>query len=475
MMTMKKFAVLVVVAAAGVWAYYANVASGRPTMDTNMRVTSGNTPFPVTLAQVERGPVSGNVVYTGTVQAFTEEDVYPRVTGRIVEMPVYPGDAIRPGQVVARLDDVELSSRVREAEAMLATSRANQAQMEADAVAAHHGIIQMERELAMVESEATYWRGVIARTERLFNSGAVSRQEYENDRSMAASIEAKREAARAKLEQARAMEASARKKLSAAGSMIAQGEAALRTAEVVRGYVNIVSPTTGYVVKRQVAPGVLVQPGMAILKIAQIDKVRLQANVGERDLPLVRVGSPVMVATTGNGHPPFRARVTSVFPFVDQGARTGVVEAVVENNGRRLLPGQYVQMQFVTGERADALSVPRGAVARMGGKATVWVVKDSRVEPREVVTGLENPERVEIMTGLAGDERVVARGHEGLYAGAHVSDVGGSVPARQERDVNQAMPEMKDAGRAEKPAAPVPVQPEPVKKSKENPHGGHGG
>src|SRR5574341_651934 len=198
------------------------------------------------------------------------------------------------------------------------------------------------------------------------------------------------------------MEASARKKLAAAASMIAQGEAALRTAEVVRGYVNITSPNTGYVVKRLVAPGVLVQPGMAILKLAQIDKIRLQANVGEKDLPEIRVGSPVTVSTTGNGHPPFQARVTSVFPFVDQGARTAVVEAVVENNGRRLLPGQYVQMQFVTGGRDAALSVSRGAIARMGGKATVWVVKEDRAEPVEVTPGLEGPERVEIAKGLTG-------------------------------------------------------------------------
>ncbi len=444
MSLLKKIAVLVVVVAAGLWAYYANVASGRAAMDVNMRVTAGNTPYPVTLAPVERKPISGHVVYTGTVAAFTEEDVYPRVTGRIVEMPVYPGDAIRSGQVVARLDDVELSSRVREAEAMLATARANQAQMEADAVAAHHGIVQMERELAMVEAEATYWSGVIARTERLFNSGAVSRQEYENDRSMAASIAAKREAAHAKLEQARAMEASARKKLAAAGSMIAQSEAALRTAEVVRGYVSITSPTTGFVVKRLVAPGVLVQPGMAILKIAQIDKVRLQANVGEKDLPLIRVGSPVAVTTTGNGHPPFSARVSSVFPFVDPGARTAVVEGIVENNGRRLLPGQYVQMQFVTGEHTDALTVPRSAVTRMGGKATVWVLQDDdRAEPREVTTGLENPERVEILTGLEGSERVVAEGHEGLYGGARVSDVSTGKPASQEgTDAHKRMPGM---------------------------------
>lgn len=475
MMTLKKFAVLVVVVAAAVWAYYANVASGRATMDMNMRVTSGSTPFPVTLAPVERGPIAGSVVYTGNVAAFNEEDVYPRVTGRIVEMPVYPGDAIRPGQVLARLDDVELSSRVREAEAMLATARANQAQMEADAVAAHHGILQMERELAMVEAEATYWRGVIARTERLFNSGAVSRQEYENDRSMAASIEAKREAARAKLDQARAMEASARKKLAAAASMIAQGEAALRTAEVVRGYVNITSPNTGYVVKRLVAPGVLVQPGMAILKLAQIDKIRLQANVGEKDLPQIQVGSPVTVSTTGNGHPPFRARVTSVFPFVDQGARTAVVEAVMENNGRRLLPGQYVQMEFVTGERPDALSVPRGAVVRMGGKATVWVVNGDRVEPRNVSTGLESPDRVEITKGLAGEERVIASGHEGLYAGARVSEVGTLASGRPRDESRQEIPERKAPGGSLRPAEPAPVQPETREQPKENPHAGHGG
>src|SRR5574341_348724 len=420
-------AVLVVVAA---WAYYANFGAGaRPTMDMSMRVTSGATPFPVTLGTVERGPVTGTVVYTGSVAPFNEEDIYPRVTGRIVEMPVYPGDAVRAGQVVARLDDVELASRVGEAEAMAATAQANRAQMEADLVAAQHGIVQMEKELAMVEAEVSYARAVAARSERLVGSGAISRQEYESDRSMAASLEAKREAARARLEQARAMELSARQNLEPADAMVAQGRAALRTATVVRDYVTIVAPSSGYVVKRLVAPGVLVQPGMPILKLAQIDRVRLQANVGERDVAAIRVGSPVGVTLAGAGGAPITARVTSVFPFVDQGARTAVVEAVVENPGRRFLPGQYVQMEFTTGERAAALTVPRGAIARMGGTSTVWVVKDGRAEPRDVVTGLESAERVENARGLAGGERVIARGHEGLYAGARVVEVAGAKPA----------------------------------------------
>ena len=427
---------LAILVAAGAWAFYANVKSGGPAMDMSMRVTSGNTPFPVLIVPVERGTITGTVTYTGSVLPFNEEDIYPRVTGRIVEMLVYPGDAVRPGQVLARLDSVELSSRVREADAGLAAARANR--------------VQAEKELAVVVAEAGYARAVADRTAKLFTTGAVSRQEFENDGAAAVAAEAKVEAARARIE--------------AAISMLAQSEAMLSTATTVRDYVTIVASSPGYVVKRLVAPGVLVQPGMAILKVAQIDRVRLQANVGERDLASIRVGSPVQVTTTSAAQVPLTVKVTAVFPFVDQGPRTGVVEALVDNTARRLLPGQYVTMRFVTGERADALTVPAPAVVRMGGKATVWLAKEGRAESRAVTTGLEGPDRVEIREGLTGDERVIASGREGLYAGARVTDGSSPAPASSSAPDEQkdmpGMPGMKQP--TEKPSTP-----------KGGPHGGH--
>jgi HlyD family secretion protein len=434
-----KLVMLVILLAVGAWALYANLRPERPAMDMNMRITSGATPFPVVVAPVERGPISGTVVYTGSVTPFNEEDIYPRVTGRIVEMLVYPGDAVRPGQVLARLDSAELSSRAREAEAGLAAARATR--------------VQMEKELVMTEAEAGYARGVAARTERLFNTGAVSKQEYESDRALAATAEAKLEAARAKLH--------------AAEAMLAQGEAVSRTATIVRNYSDIVSSTSGYVVKRLVAPGVLVQPGTVILKVAQIDKVRLQANVGEKDLGSIRVGSPVQVTTATAGQPPLTATVTAVFPFVEQGPRTAVIEALMDNAGRRLLPGQYVTMQFATGQRGQALIVPASAVVRMGDKATVWVVEDGKAEPRPVVSGLHDAERVEIVEGLTGAERLVARGQDGLYAGARVSEVSGtSQPSSPTRAPKQDMPGKKDMpGMKEPTDAPT--------KHKEGSHAGH--
>jgi RND family efflux transporter MFP subunit len=383
---------------------------------------------------------------------------------------VYPGDAVRPGQVVARLDDVELGSRAREAEAGAAAATATAAQMDADVAAARHGVTQMERELGMASEElhaardivsqtdnevtmtqadAEHQSHIIARDERLYASGGISLQDLEATRAtvtatrarvdgarakvsqmkaMVAVSEAKVEAARARLDQARAMEQSALRRREAMTAMAAQSRAMQRTAEVVRDYVNIRTPSGGYVVKRLVAPGVLVQPGMAILKIAQIDRVRLQANVGEKDLASIKVGSAVKVTSARAGQPPTAARVTSVFPFVEQSGRTGVVEALVDNAGRQFLPGQYVQMEFVTGEHREALSVPRDAVARMGATSRVWIVDADRAQPREVSTGLEGPDRIEIVSGLTGTERVVARGYESLYAGARIAEIGAGSP-----------------------------------------------
>jgi len=443
------------VAAAGAWAWWANWGPAvKPSMEMTARVQAGGA-IPVLLADVTRGAISGTVTYTGSVAAFNEEDIYPRVTGRIVEMFVYPGDAVRAGQTVARLDDVELSWRLREAEAMLRSATANRAQMEADLLAARHNIAQMERELAMVEAELSYAQAVAVRAERLIASGSISRQEYENDATLARAQAAKRDAARAKVDQAQAMEVAARRKLEVGDAMLAQGEANLRAASVVHGYVTIAAPSAGWVVKRLIAPGVLVQPGMAILKTAQIDRVRLQANVGERDLPAIKVGTLVRVWRSHDGSEnAVNARVTSVAPFADAGSRTTVVEAIVPNAERQFLPGQYLAMEFTTGSRNNVLTVPRAAVARLGGRATVWVVTDGAAAPRDVLLGLENADRVEVASGLAPSDRVVARGHENLYVGARVTPVA---------------PAAADTPAATRPAAPVPM----LAPAREIPHATH--
>jgi multidrug efflux system membrane fusion protein len=130
-------------------------------------------------------------------------------------------------------------------------------------------------------------------------------------------------------------------------------------------------------------------------------------------------------------------------------------------------------MQFTTGERAGALTVPRSAVARVGETTTAWVVKDGRVERRTVTTGLASPERVEVLRGLTAGEQVVARGHEGLYAGAKVVDTTSGAATPPGGEQHKGMPGMEEATPPKTSAPPAMPGMGEATPPKEAPHGRH--
>jgi len=255
-------------------------------------------------------------------------------------------------------------------------------------------------------------------------------------------------------------------------SDVAQPGQMLTTANIVRGYTDIRATVNGVVAARLVSPGVLVQPGTAVLRISQIDSVRLQANVSQGDLRGIKPGAPI-VARDANKRVVAQARVTSVFPAADPAARTSIVEALVPNPGYKLLPGQYISLEIGQGRAENALSVPADAVVQHTGATQgpasavaygVWVAFAPATEtgkamytctmhpevhedhpgscPKcgmdlvpekatgtktarfaEVTTGISDGKRTQIVSGLNDGMEVITRGFQYLREGDPVSAV----------------------------------------------------
>jgi Cu(I)/Ag(I) efflux system membrane fusion protein len=191
------------------------------------------------------------------------------------------------------------------------------------------------------------------------------------------------------------------------------------------------------VTERRIALGQHVSPGQSILKIAQMDPIRLQANVAEGDLARIKLGYRVAIRGRSDTDPPLFAKVTSIAPTVDPSTRTGIVEALAPNRNRRFLPGQSVTLDISTGRSEDALSVPLAAVhvrAETGtgpladGSANyVWLAERSggttqyTVTQVDVTTGVTNGVDVQILSGLQPGQKVVASGGDYLKRGDAVS------------------------------------------------------
>ena len=178
-------------------------------------------------------------------------------------------------------------------------------------------------------------------------------------------------------------------------------------------------------------------PASPILKIAQTDPIRLQANVAEADLTRIKLGYRVAIRGRSATEPPVFAKVTSIAPTVDPSTRTGIVEALVPNRNMRFLPGQSVALDISTGRSEDALRVPLAAVhvraetgtgPLAGGSANyVWLAEKSGgsteyiVTPVDITTGVTNGVDIEILSGLQPGQKVVVSGGDYLKRGDAVS------------------------------------------------------
>jgi membrane fusion protein, copper/silver efflux system len=176
-------------------------------------------------------------------------------------------------------------------------------------------------------------------------------------------------------------------------------------------YIPIVSPASGYVAEKYVVAGASVEPGMQLYRIAGLDRVWVEAEVYESELPLVEVGQSANVTFPHLPAETFRGKVTFVMPFLDGANRTGRVRIELANPGLMLKPDMYANV-LLERTAEPALVVPDDAVLYAGEREFVFVdLGEGRLQPRRVVTGRDLGDAVEIVSGLTEGEEIVTSGN----------------------------------------------------------------
>ena len=121
-----------------------------------------------------------------------------------------------------------------------------------------------------------------------------------------------------------------------------------------------------------------------------------------------------------DGRPDVEAQVTRVRGSLDRASRTMMAEIELDNAGGRWLPGALCNAVVRLATVADAVTVPTAALDQGGAEPAVWIVDGSNVRRQTVRTGLDLGERVQVVEGLFGGERVVVTGKSGLRDGTPV-------------------------------------------------------
>jgi HlyD family secretion protein len=348
----------------------------------------GRQPLTVELGTVRRASINDEITVVGNLIGEATVSVAPRAAGRLQEVYVRLGDRVSRGQRIARIEDFELQEQIKQQEAAQEVSSATIRQREAD--------------LALAQTNAE-------RSRSLFERQLLPKQTLDDN-------EARLQSAQAQLDLARAQ--------------ATQSKARLDELKINMTNTVITAPVTGFISRRLVDPGASVGQNAPVVEVVDISRVRLVANVVERDLKQLQTGDPTRVQVDAYPGETFTGRIARVSPILDPATRTAPIEVEIPNGDYRLKPGMYARVGITMETKKDTLVVPSDAMADLGGRRGVFQVLNGSAVFRTVQVGTEQSDMSEIVGGLNEGDQVITTGARALRDGDPVVVAGAGAGER---------------------------------------------
>lgn len=352
---------------------------------------------------VQRSDLTRTLQFTARVETRNRVELGVTQTGRVLEVKVREGEAVRRGQSLIVLEQDEARAALAQAEANLAQSRAR--------LSSQQSLALPSAQAAQTQAEATLQaaQAELKRTEALVAQGFFSQSRLDEARRAAEVAQAQRDAARAQWK----ANAGQGAEQAAARAQALAAEAAVQLARARLDQTTVRAPADGAVLLRAVEPGQIVQAGKALMTVSVAGPTELVASVDERFLSQLQVGQAAKVVADAFPQQPFDARVDRLAPAVN--AQSGAVEvtlAVVPPVPAFLREDMTLSIEVVTGVRRGAQVLPLQAVRDVravpgGEQGTVMVVEDGRARPRNVKLGLRTLDQIEVLGGLEDGDTVL--------------------------------------------------------------------
>lgn len=187
------------------------------------------------------------------------------------------------------------------------------------------------------------------------------------------------------------------------------------TAQLKTDKLRLQAPIDGFIANLQANfEGTRVPIGFRLCTIMDYNATVVQVNLPNTDAEQVQIGQAVVVSNYALADQTFRGKVTTIDPTIDPQTRTFIATIEVTNDKLLLRPGMFVKADIIIENHPEAVVIPKTALQTRDNKPVTFIVQGASAEMREVSTGIETRDEIEILEGLTEGERLVVKGHETL-------------------------------------------------------------
>lgn len=356
---------LIVAIALGVWGEVSRVLARSELVKQN---TDAAIPT-VTTTTAEPSAAGEELVLPGAVQAFIEAPIYARTNGYLKTWYTDIGSRVTKGQLLAQIETPEVDQQLTQAQADLATARANE---------------------DLSKSTNARWQGLLA-------TQSVSKQDADEKAGDAAAKTAAAESAAANVARLRDLES----------------------------FKRVLAPFTGVITARNTDVGALINAGQSsgteLFRIADTHKLRIYVRVPEPFAAATQPGLEAALHFTEHADRTFSAKIVRTSNSLDPTLRTLQVELQLDNADGEIFPGAYAEVHFKLPANAQTLRLPANTVLfRSAGLQVATLDSQKRVKLKSIVQGRDFGTSIEVLSGLEPHETVVVNPPDSIADGVEV-------------------------------------------------------
>ncbi|HKV78168.1 MAG TPA: efflux RND transporter periplasmic adaptor subunit [Candidatus Sulfotelmatobacter sp.] len=365
----------------------------------------------VQVAPVEKTTIQHAVEAQAILFPLQQAAIVPKISAPVQKFLVKRGSPVKKGQVLAVLENRDLSAAAQDTEG---------AYKQAQAVYETTTAANLPEEIRKAEADAQQAQQALDAQEKVFQSrqqlfeqGALPRKEL--DQSRVDIVQARNQSDIAKQHLEKLMAIGKEQELKAAEGQRDSAAGKYRGAQAQLSYSEIRSPINGVITDRPLYPGEMAAAGTPLLTVMDISSVIAKAHIPQDEAAALKVGDKGTITVPGFSEP-INGKVTVVSPALDPNSTTVEVWLEVKNPKHELKPGTSVHLSMTAKTVKDALVVPVSSIltAPDGTTAVMLAGSDSLAHQKPVKVGIRNGDDVQLIEGVNEGEKVISNGAYGL-------------------------------------------------------------
>jgi HlyD family secretion protein len=362
---------------------------------------------PVQVTPAKRSPVNEIVSAEAVISPRQQAILIPKITSTIMKFLVQRGSRVHKGQLLAVLENADLSAAAEQSKGELEQAQAGYATTTGASLPQQ--IQKAELDAAAAKTAFDAQKKVYESRQELFQQGALPRRDLDSAGVALAQARTESEVTQKQLDDLKRI--GEKESLRSASGQLSAAHGKYLGASAQLSYSEIRSPIDGVVTDRPQYEGELATANQPLLTVMDISKVIAKAHISQSEVASLKVGNPAQLQVAGLSEP-VQGKVTLVSPALDPGSTT--IEVWVESNkpDEALRPGMTVQLSITARSDKNAVVVPASAVFKNddGGDYVVLAGTDGHAHFKTVSIGIRGAELVQITDGVKDGDSIITSG-----------------------------------------------------------------